>query len=150
MDCVQKIAIFPGSFDPFTRGHQAIVERALPIFDKLVIAVGVNRAKVGWMSVEERLEQIRTLYAKESRVEVIAYETLTMDLANQIGAKYILRGVRSVMDFEYERTIADANRRIAGLETLFLISDVEFSHISSSLVRELASFGRDVSEFLPK
>jgi pantetheine-phosphate adenylyltransferase len=144
-----RVALFPGSFDPFTRGHQAIVERALPMFDKLVIAIGVNRAKKGWMLVEERLERLRELYANESRVEVVTYETLTMDLAAQYGAKYILRGVRSVTDFEYERTIADANRRIAGLETIFLISDAETSHISSSLVRELASFGRDISDLLP-
>ena len=144
-----RVALFPGSFDPFTRGHQAIVERALPMFDKLVIAIGVNRAKKGWMPVEERLERLCELYANESRVEVVTYETLTMDLAAQYGAKYILRGVRSVTDFEYERTIADANRRIAGLETIFLISDAETSHISSSLVRELASFGRDISDLLP-
>ena len=144
-----RVALFPGSFDPFTRGHQAIVERTLPMFDKLVIAIGVNRAKKGWMPVEERLKRLRELYANESRVEVVTYETLTMDLAAQYGAKYILRGVRSVTDFEYERTIADANRRIAGLETIFLISDAETSHISSSLVRELASFGRDVSDLLP-
>lgn len=144
-----RIALFPGSFDPFTRGHQAIVERALPMFDKLVIAIGINRAKKGWMPVEERLERLEQLYAEEPRVEVVTYETLTMDLAAQYGAKYILRGVRSVTDFEYERTIADANRRIAGLETIFLISDAETSHISSSLVRELASFGHDVSNLLP-
>ena len=108
-----RIALFPGSFDPFTRGHQAIVERALPMFDKLVIAIGINRAKKGWMPVEERLERLRELYAKELRVEVVTYETLTLDLATHYGAKYILRGVRSVTDFEYERTIADANRRIA-------------------------------------
>ncbi len=144
-----KIVLFPGSFDPFTRGHQAIVERALPMFDKLVIAIGVNRAKKGWMPIEERLDRLKRLYANEPRVEVVTYETLTMDLAIQYGAKYILRGVRSVTDFEYERTIADANRRIAGLETIFLISDAEISHISSSLVRELASFGHDISDLLP-
>ena len=144
-----RVALFPGSFDPFTRGHQAIVERALPMFDKLVIAIGVNRAKKGWMPIEERLERLRALYANEPRVEVVAYETLTMDLAEQYGAKYILRGVRSVTDFEYERTIADANRRIAGLETVFFIADADTAHISSSLVRELASFGRDVSDLLP-
>lgn len=144
-----RVALFPGSFDPFTRGHQAIVERALPMFDKLVIAIGVNRAKKGWMPIEERLERLRALYANVPRVEVVAYETLTMDLAEQYGAKYILRGVRSVTDFEYERTIADANRCIAGLETVFLIADADTAHISSSLVRELASFGRDVSDLLP-
>ena len=144
-----KKAIYPGSFDPFTRGHQVIVERALPLFDKIVIAIGVNRAKKGWMPIEERLEQLKVLYVNEPRVEVIAYETLTMDLAQQYDAKYILRGVRSIIDFEYERTIADVNQRLAGLETIFLISDTETSYISSSLVRELASFGRDVSDLLP-
>jgi pantetheine-phosphate adenylyltransferase len=146
---MSRIALFPGSFDPFTRGHQAIVERALPLFDKLVIAIGVNRAKKGWMPVEERLEKLRALYASEPRVEVIAYETLTMDLAAEYGAKYVLRGVRSMADFEYERTIADANRKIGGLETIFLISDADTAHISSSLVRELAAFGHDVSDLLP-
>ena len=144
-----KIALFPGSFDPFTRGHQAIVERALPMFDKLVIAIGVNRAKKGWMPIEERLDRLKELYANEPRVEVVTYETLTMDLATQYDAKYILRGVRSVIDFEYERTIADANRKIGGLETIFLISDADTAHISSSLVRELAAFGHDVSDLLP-
>ena len=144
-----KIALFPGSFDPFTRGHQAIVERALPMFDKLVIAIGVNRAKKGWMPIEERLDRLKELYANEPRVEVVTYETLTMDLATKYDAKYILRGVRSVTDFEYERTIADANRKIGGLETIFLISDADTAHISSSLVRELAAFGHDVSDLLP-
>ena len=144
-----KIALFPGSFDPFTRGHRAIVERALPMFDKLVIAIGVNRAKKGWMPIEERLDRLKELYANEPRVEVVTYETLTMDLATQYDAKYILRGVRSVIDFEYERTIADANRKIGGLETIFLISDADTAHISSSLVRELAAFGHDVSDLLP-
>jgi pantetheine-phosphate adenylyltransferase len=146
---MSRIALFHGSFDPFTRGHQAIVERALPLFDKLVIAIGVNRAKKGWMPVEERLEKLRALYANEPRVEVIAYETLTMDLAAEYGAKYVLRGVRSMADFEYERTIADANHKIGGLETIFLISDADTAHISSSLVRELAAFGHDVSDLLP-
>ena len=149
MNSELRIALFPGSFDPFTRGHRAIVDRALPLFDKLVIAIGVNRAKKGWMPVEERLEKLRALYASEPRVEVIAYETLTMDLAAEYGAKYVLRGVRSMADFEYERTIADANRKIGGLETIFLISDADTAHISSSLVRELAAFGHDVSDLLP-
>jgi pantetheine-phosphate adenylyltransferase len=146
---MMKIALFPGSFDPFTRGHQAIVERALPMFDKLVIAIGVNRAKKGWMPIEDCLDRLKELYANEPRVEVVTYETLTVDLATQYDAKYILRGVRSVTDFEYERTIADANRKIGGLETIFLISDADTAHISSSLVRELAAFGHDVSDLLP-
>ena len=146
---MSRIALFPGSFDPFTKGHQAIVERALPLFDRLVIAIGVNRAKKGWMPVEERLEKLRALYVNEPRVEVVAYETLTMDLAKEYGAKYVLRGVRSMADFEYERTIADANRKIGDLETIFLISDADTAHISSSLVRELAAFGHDVSDLSP-
>ena len=149
MNSELRIALFPGSFDPFTRGHRAIVDRALPLFDKLVIAIGINRAKKGWLPLEERLSQLKALYAGESRVEVIAYETLTMDLAKEYGAKYVLRGVRSIADFEYERTIADANRKIGGIETIFLISDADTAHISSSLVRELAAFGHDVSDLLP-
>ena len=114
-----------------------------------MIAIGVNRAKKGWMPVEERLEKLRALYANEPRVGVVADETLTMDLAKEYGAKYVLRGVRSMADFEYERTIADANRKIGGLETIFLISDADTAHISSSLVRELAAFGHDISDLLP-
>ncbi len=145
-----KTAIFPGSFDPFTIGHADVVDRILPLFDKVVIAFGVNTQKTPYFPLEERMEAVRRRYAGDSRVEVVGYTDLTADLAARYGAKYVVRGVRSVADFEYERTIADANRMIAGLETVFIIADPHVAHISSSLVRELKTFGRDVSEFLPK
>lgn len=144
-----RIAIFPGSFDPYTIGHYSIVERALPMFDKIVVAVGVNRNKRAFFSEEERVEAIRRLYAGESRVEVMAYYGLTVDAAADCGARFILRGVRLIQDFEYEKNLAEVNRNISGLETVLLYTLPEYGHISSSIVRELIGFGRDVSNLLP-
>ena len=145
----QHIAIFPGSFDPFTIGHHSIVERALPLFDKIVVAVGMNSKKLSFLPEIDRLDAIRRLYADEPRVEVIAYSGLTVEAAEQCGARYILRGVRTVKDFEYEKTLADINRKIAGLETVLLYTLPEYGSISSSIVRELISLGRDVTDLLP-
>lgn len=145
----QRIAIFPGSFDPFTIGHHSIVERALPLFDKIVVAVGMNSKKHSFLPEIDRLDAIRCLYANEPRVEVIAYSGLTVEAAEQCGARYILRGVRTVKDFEYEKTLADINRKIAGLETVLLYTLPEYGSISSSIVRELISLGRDVTDLLP-
>lgn len=145
----QRIAIFPGSFDPFTIGHHSIVERALPLFDKIVVAVGMNSKKHSFLSEIDRLDAIRRLYADEPRVEVIAYSGLTVEAAEQCGARYILRGVRTVKDFEYEKTLADINRKIACLETVLLYTLPEYGSISSSIVRELISLGRDVTDLLP-
>ena len=145
----QRIAIFPGSFDPFTIGHHSIVERALPLFDKIVVAVGMNSKKRSFLPEIDRLDAIRRLYADEPRVEVIAYSGLTVEAAEQCGARYILRGVRTVKDFEYEKTLADINRKIAGLETVLLYTLPEYGSISSSIVRELISLGRDVTDLLP-
>lgn len=145
----QRIAIFPGSFDPFTIGHHSIVERALPLFDKIVVAVGMNSKKHSFLPEIDRLDTIRRLYADEPRVEVIAYSGLTVEAAEQCGARYILRGVRTVKDFEYEKTLADINRKIAGLETVLLYTLPEYGSISSSIVRELISLGRDVTDLLP-
>ena len=145
----QHIAIFPGSFDPFTIGHHSIVERALPLFDKIVVAVGMNSKKPSFLPEIDRLDAIRRLYADEPRVEVIAYSGLTVEAAEQCGARYILRGVRTVKDFEYEKTLADINRKIAGLETVLLYTLPEYGSISSSIVRELISLGRDVTDLLP-
>ena len=117
---MEKIGLFPGSFDPFTRGHQAIVEEALRLFDKVVIAIGYNTAKRGLLAVEARKALIERVYHNDPRVEVTTYTSLTGDEARRIGATTMIRSVRNATDFEYERTIADANRRIAGLETIFL------------------------------
>ncbi len=144
-----KCALFAGTFDPFTIGHQRIVQRALQIFSRVIIAVGHNSGKQAMQSVDERLESLKTLYSTEPRVEAVAYEGLTVDFAKEIGADCLLRGVRSVKDFEYERELADINRRISGVETLLLISEPEYASISSSVVRELMSYGKDVSNMLP-
>jgi pantetheine-phosphate adenylyltransferase len=141
-------ALFPGSFNPFTRGHADIVERGLRFFDGIVIAVGVNPGKQA-ADAEVLAASIRTLYADEPRVSVVTYNTLTVDLAHKLGVDFLLRGVRSVKDFEYERDMADINRQLSGLESVILFSRPEFAAISSSVVRELQSYGHDVSSFLP-
>ena len=144
-----RIAIFPGSFDPFTVGHHSIVMRALPLFDKIVVAIGTNAAKYAMMSESRRVEALRELYADNEKIEVISYEGLTVDAAKMCGAKFILRGVRMIQDFEYEKNLAEVNRSISGLETVLLYTLPEFGHISSSIVRELIRYGRDVSSLLP-
>lgn len=144
-----KIAIFPGSFDPFTVGHASIVERGLPMFDRIVIGVGVNDKKRSFYSPEQRVEAIRRVYVHEPRIKVVAYTDLTIDLARREGAEFILRGLRSVKDFEYERDIAAMNKRLAGVETVMLFTEAHYSDISSSVVRELIAYGKDVSQFLP-
>lgn len=145
-----KIAIFPGSFDPFTKGHYNIVERGLPLFDRLIIGIGRNTTKAALYTLEERQKQIEILFANEPRIEVRIYDVLTADFAQQVGANYILRGVRTVADFEYERTIAEVNKRLIQIETVLLFADTETATISSSLVRELKAFGKDVTDFLPE
>jgi len=144
-----KTGVFVGSFNPFTIGHESIVRRSLALFDKLVIGVGVNTAKED-NEGESRVGQIAWLYANEPRVEVRSYTDLTVDFARREGAQFIVKGVRSVKDFEYEREQADINRRLSGLETILLFAEPGMEAVSSSLVRELQRFGRDVSEFLPK
>ena len=145
-----KIGIFVGSFDPFTIGHDSIVRRALPLFDKVVIGVGINERKKYMLSTEERTERIARLYASEPKIEVKAYSDLTIDFTRREGAEYIIKGVRSVKDFEYEREQAAINRRLSSIETLLLFAEPELESISSSVVRELHNFGRDITEFLPK
>lgn len=144
-----RIAIFPGSFDPFTIGHASIVRRGLDMFDKIVIGVGDNTNKRSFFSPEARVEAIQKVYAPESRVSVVAYSDLTADLARREGAGFVLRGIRSVKDFEYERDIASINHRLSGVETVLLFTEPQYADISSTIVRELLAFGKDVSSFLP-
>lgn len=148
-DGAPRTALFAGSFDPFTIGHASIVSRALPLFDRIVIAVGVNMSKTSADEVSRRVEAITALYADEPRVTVTHYEGLTVDMATRCGARWLLRGVRSVKDFEYERDMADINRQLSGLETVLLYSLPEHAAVSSSIVRELHAYGRDVSDYLP-
>ena len=145
-----RIGIFVGSFDPFTIGHESIVRRALPLFDKIVIGVGINERKRYMYSAEVRMENIRNLYADESKIEVKSYHDLTVDFARREGAEFIIKGVRSVGDFEYERGQADINRQIGGIDTILFYAEPQFESISSSMVRELKHFGHDADEYLPK
>lgn len=144
-----KVAIFPGTFDPFTIGHAALVRRALNVVDELYIAIGINIEKRTMLTLDERMERISALYKDEPRIHVTSYEGLTTDFAQSVGAQLIIRGVRSAIDFEYERGIADVNRMLTGIDTLLLISEPEYAAISSSVVRELARFGKDISPYLP-
>ena len=141
--------LFPGSFDPFTLGHKSIVDRTLQFAEEVVIAIGVNAGKKSMFSLEERMAQIQKVYADEPRVKVASYEGLTTDFAESIGATAMVRGVRTAQDFEFERMLADVNRKLTGIETILLITEPQYSAISSSVVRELLSYGKDVKDFLP-
>ena len=143
-------AIFPGTFDPFTLGHHSIVKRTLAFMDEVIIGIGYNDQKHCLLPIEKRLERIRMVYADEPRVKVLAYSGLTVDFAQEQGAEFMVRGIRSVKDFEYEESIADINRKLSGIETIFLFTEPELSAVSSSVVRELLRYGKDVSAFLPE
>ncbi len=144
-----KRAIFPGTFDPFTIGHYSIVMRGLNLFDEIIIGIGVNISKKTLFSVEKRIEMIEHTFRDEPRVKVQSYNSLTVDFAQSVDAGFVLRGLRSVGDFEYERSIADANHKLIGVETILLFTESEYSYISSTVVRDLISYGKDISMFLP-
>ena len=147
---MNKIAIFPGSFSPFTLGHRSVVDRALPLFDKIIIAIGINSKKNEYFSIEEREQWINEIYKKNSKIEVQFYEGLTVDLCEKVGANYILRGLRDSHDFKYEKNIAQTNKKLNDkIETIFIITPPEISHISSTIVRDIIKNGGDVSQFLP-
>ncbi len=145
----QRIAVFPGSFDPFTIGHLSIVRRAAELFDKIIIAIGINDKKQSTHSEQERITQIKKAVKGIENIEVISYHGLTVDVCKQYDAKYLLRGVRSFTDFEYEQNMADINRKIVGIETVILFTLPEHASISSSVVRELDKYGYDTTDFLP-
>ena len=144
-----RVAIFPGTFDPFTIGHDALVHRALNFVDELYIAIGINTEKRTMLTLDERIARIKTLYEDDPRVHVVSYEGLTTDFAQSIGAQLIIRGVRNTIDFEYERNLADVNRKISGIETVILFTLPEHSYVSSSMVRELQHNNYDVADFIP-
>lgn len=147
----QRVAIFPGSFDPFTKGHKAIVDEALNLFDRVVVAIGNNPQKRGLLSVERRKKLIERVFLGEERVEVTLYTSLTGDEARRVGATTIIRSARNTIDFDFERTMERANREIfPELSTVLLFAPRDVEHISSSLVRELRAFGHDTSELLPE
>ena len=145
-----RIAVFPGSFDPITNGHCDIIARALPLFDKIIIAIGRNSDKRYMFSLEERKEFIRSTYAHEPKIEVMDYEGMTVDFCRSVGATFMLRGLRNPADFEFEKAIAQTNRRLSSdVETVFLLTSSGYSFISSSIVREILSYKGDVSELTP-
>lgn len=145
----EHTAFFAGSFDPFTVGHASVVGRALKMFDRVIIAIGINSGKSHTGDTAARIETIKKIYADDERVEVISYDGLTVDAATRSGACCLLRGVRSVKDFEYERDLADVNRQLSGLETVLIYSLPQHAALSSSIVRELQAYGKDVNAFLP-
>lgn len=145
-----KIAFFPGSFDPFTKGHADIVERGLQVFDKVIIGIGTNTQKKRYFSLEIMEKVIKGAFNNDPRVEVVNYDDLTAKVAKQHGANFLIRGLRNTTDFEYENTIAQVNRQLVeGLETVFLITSPNLAPISSTIVRELHSYGVDISDYLP-
>lgn len=146
----KKIAVFPGSFSPYTLGHKYIIDKALPLFDKIIIAVGKNSEKKYFFSEEQRLKWIKDLYQNEPKIEIKTYDGLTVDFCRINNAQFILRGLRNAKDFNYEKEIAQINQTIENsIETIFIITSKEYSHISSTLVREVAKYGGDISKFVP-
>lgn len=146
-----KIALFPGSFDPITIAHVDILKRALPLFDKIVVGIGLNSSKQNFLSAEKREEIVKTVFATTGNVDVQLYEGLTVDFCKRINASYMVRGIRSVGDFEYERAIAQINQTMMPeMETIFILSKPEYSAISSTIVRDILRNNGDVSKFLPQ
>lgn len=146
----KRVAFFAGSFNPFTIGHKSIVDRALSIFDEVVIGIGVNPDKPQSVSADQRVESIRQVYGQNEKVSVVSYSGLTVEKAQECGARFLLRGVRTVADFEYEQKLAQANRELAGVETVLLFTLPELAHVSSTLVRNLQEQGGDTSAYLPQ
>jgi len=145
-----KRAIFPGSFDPITLGHVDIINRALPLFDEIIIAVGKNADKTYMFSLEERIQFIKENYTNEPKIKVETYEGLTIDFCQKKDADFILRGLRNPADFEFEKAIAQTNRKLSKIETVFLLTSADTSFISSSIVRDVLRNGGDISVFVPK
>jgi pantetheine-phosphate adenylyltransferase len=144
-----KKAVFPGSFDPITLGHMDIIERALPLFDKIIIAIGRNSEKKYMFSLEERIAFIEKAVEKHDQIEIRTYEGLTVDFCKRDNIDFILRGLRNPADFEFEKAIAQTNRKLSGIETVFLLTSANTSFISSSIVRDIHRNGGDVNEFIP-
>ncbi len=143
-------AVFPGTFDPFTIGHYDLVVRGLQLFDEIIVAIGSNNEKHCTTSAEERCRHIKDIFADRQQVKVMVYDQLTVDFAAQNGATFILRGIRNTNDFEYERDLADINRSLSGIETILLYASPQYSMVSSTMVRDLIKYGKDISPYIPK
>ncbi|MCQ6956977.1 MULTISPECIES: pantetheine-phosphate adenylyltransferase [Mucilaginibacter] len=146
-----KIALFPGSFDPVTKAHVDIVKRSVGLFDKVYIGIGANSSKQGLLSVSKREDMLRAVFANDDRIHIVAYDGLTVEFCKSIGADYMIRGIRTVSDFEYEKAIAQMNHALEpAIESIFIVSKPGYSSISSSIVREIIRYNGDVSQFIPK
>src|SRR6478609_3540832 len=147
---MSRICLFPGTFDPVTLGHVDIINRAIPVFDKIIVGIGKNTIKAPMFSAEQRLEWIKQIYKDKPCIEGAIYEGLTIDFCKRVNARFILRGIRYVSDFEYEKTIADANRTLdSSIETIFLTCEPKYNSIASTIVRDIIKNGGDASHFLP-
>ena len=146
---MKKTAVFPGSFDPLTLGHTDIIDRGLPLFDEIIIAIGTNSSKKYMFSLEERKEFIEKTYADQPKIRVDTYEGLTIDYCAKVGSQFILRGLRNPADFEFEKAIAQTNRKMSEIETVFLLTSADTSYISSSIVRDILFNKGDVSMLVP-
>jgi pantetheine-phosphate adenylyltransferase len=145
-----KTALFPGSFDPITKAHVDILKRSMPLFDKVYVGIGVNSTKQSFLSVDKRLEMISAVFKGEDKLEMVTYEGLTVDFCKKLGASYMIRGIRTVSDFEYEKAIAQMNHAlIPEIESIFILSKPGYSSISSTIVRDILRYGGDVSKFVP-
>ena len=148
---MNKIAVFPGSFSPFSLGHKAVVDSALPLFDKIIIAVGNNPEKNQYFSIEERLKWINDVYKNIPNISVEQYEGLTVDFCKTVNASFIVRGLRDSRDFKFEKNIAQINKKLnTEIETIFIITPADLSHISSTILRDIIKNGGDISTFIPK
>ncbi|HRO76637.1 MAG TPA: pantetheine-phosphate adenylyltransferase [Crocinitomicaceae bacterium] len=145
---MKKIAVFPGSFDPFTKGHESVIEKALPLFDEIYIAFGINVSKNYAFDTEKRLAHVGQLYAGNEKIKVVSYSGLTVNFCKEVNAKHIIRGLRDTKDFEYEKPIAVTNEKMAGIETVLFYTASEVAHISSTIIREIHKLGGDVSAFV--
>jgi len=147
---MEKVAIFPGSFDPITVGHESIVYRSLSLFDKVIVAIGFNTNKKAFFSIDKRVAMIQQVFANEPRVEVISYEGLTVDLCNKLGVKYIVRGLRTSADFEFERAIAQVNRLMyPDIESVFMLTAPQHTPVNSTIIRDILLHNGDPGQFIP-
>lgn len=147
---MNKKALFPGSFDPFTKGHESVIAKALPLFDQIVIGVGFNSTKQSFYNIDSRLKHIKEIYANEPKIEVLTFQKLTVEFCKDIDATFIVRGLRDTKDFEYEKAIAQMNLQLSGIETLFFMTDPDVSAISATIVREISKNGGIIEQFVTK
>ena len=145
---MSKIGLFPGSFDPFTKGHEAVIRKSLPLFDNVIIGVGVNTSKKNMFSLEKRMEHINTLFKDEPMITVKSFQSLTVNFCKDIGAQFIIRGLRDSKDFQYEKSIAHMNYDISGIDTVFFLTEQKYSAINSSIIREIAKNGGNIDSFV--